>query len=181
MQLMEINLIINYHPNAPCLDAWTRFPDGFQVFGKENRECADDVQARIDHPTILWQLVRASHDVPQDATALPAMTLTPPMQSMLTFEDYREAARTLQVLHGRTPKEIPLGRFILKGLPRRPERTSGLIVYDPLEICGRDDQLTLVRTRVQLRRDKPFYLGIGTPQGTRLNILAATYGGMHHG
>ena len=177
---MEINLIINYHPSADCLNQWSRFPYGFQVFGKENRSCVQDVQSHMDKDFILWQLIHASNDA-IDSSPFPPMELTQPMKSMLSFRQYREAARTLQVLHGHTPREIPLGRFSIKGLPRRHERTAGLIIYDPLEVCGRERTATLVRTRVQLRSGKPYYLGIGTPNGAHLSILAATFGGGHHG
>ncbi len=176
-----INLVVDRHPpQDACFENWSVTTVGYKSEGIGEIDCLLDVTNRMSTATIEWRLIRASMEERQD-NLYPKTQLTAQMQNMLRFEHYYVQALTLVVLGGFVPKTVPLGPLELQGLPMSPKQSDELLIFDPFIIRDREQSLVLVRTRVQLRANRDFFLGLGRQGERELSMLSARFNRVGNG
>ena len=174
---LEIMLVVDSLPRGgQCLSHWDAVPLGYRTAGKENLACLDEVTSKSAVSMIEWRLILATMTPNPD---YPETDIAGPMRNMLRFEHYYIQAVTAVTLGHHIPKSIPLGQLDLEGVPQKV--TGEVNVIDPFVIRGRESGSVLVRTKVQLRHDREFVLGLGRQDERELSMLSARYRQVGHG
>lgn len=178
---MTVAMVVDRQPPAgPCFETWRSTSFGFVAEGNQHIDCAIEASQRLAVPWIEWRWIRGVLEARQD-TQYPSYALPASMRNMLKFEHYYIHALTLVMITGFVPKTVPLGPFDLEGHAVKPPRSGELMVLDPFVVKDRQANRVLARTRVQLRANRDFILGLGRQDTNELSMLSARFRQVGHG